>query len=128
LNYLKRWAPLAVLIVLFLWIASIKAAPFVDQPDRFWGGKLQAEPATYQEQDELAGLEEYLELEEVNYALRKDHPRSLTIYYTREDGWRRATEHWTCKKVNVAFPKAQLKSLSVVDVNEASRGKTDFDC
>ena len=48
-------------------------------PDRFWGGKLQAEPATYQEKGELAGLREYLGLEELHYLLKESHPRSLTI-------------------------------------------------
>ena len=102
---------------------SVKA-----DPDRFWGGKLQAEPATYQETDEVADLQEYLELEGLHYILKQDHPRSLTIYYNYDVDWQQAVEHWACEKVNVAFPKTQLKSLSIVDLSDATRGKTDFDC
>ena len=120
MNYIKRWTPAVLVIVLLFWVMNVKA-----DPDRFWGGKLQAAPATYQEKDELVALREYLELEEVHYLLREAHPRSLIVYYGEESRTRRG---WTCKRFNDAFPKAQLKSLSIVDLIDASRGKTDFGC
>lgn len=123
MKYLIRWAPAALVIVLFFWVMSVKATQH-----HFWPDKFQAESATYQEEDDLSALEEYLEMEEVHYILKKDHPRSLTIYYAYEEDWRQTTEHWVCEKTNVAFPKAQLKSLSIVNVNDITRGTTDFDC
>ncbi len=123
MKHVIRWAPVVLIILLITTTQSTNA-----NPGKFWGDKLQAESVTYQEEDDLSALEEYLELEEVHYVLRKDHPRTLTIYYVSEDDWRQATAHWVCEKVNVAFPKARLQRLSVVDLNDTKRRKTDLDC
>ena len=123
MNYIKRWAPLVALTILFLFVMNVKA-----DPDRFWGEKLQAEPATYQKADELADIREYLGLEEAQYILKETHPRSLIIYYNYDEDWQQTIKNWTCEKMNTAFPKAQLKSLLIVDIGDATRGKTDFGC
>ena len=125
MKYLTRWAPTALVILLFFVVMNVKA-----DPDRFWGGKIQGDQAVYQK-DDLHLLRKYLEAEEVHYVLREVakpyQPRSLTIYY--DDGEENlAVNAWTCRKINKAFPKAQLRSLSIVNINDVRKGKTDFDC
>jgi len=131
LNYLTRWAPLAALIILFFFIISTKAAN--DNLDRGdW--LIQKNPFSTEASasdvgpvDDLDELRKYLELEEVFYILKETEPRTLTIFYDYgQEGHR--VNNWTCRKINEAFPGANLTRLVTVQANEVEKGRTDVGC
>jgi hypothetical protein len=129
LNYLKSWWPCVAVIILFLWVLSVKADSNLDRGD--WLIEENpfsdaADVSAAKPVDRFTKLREYLEQEEVHYLLRQADPAALTIYY--DYGEEESGRRWSCKKFNEAFPGISLKTYAFIDINDPARGKTDFDC
>ena len=120
MNYIKRWAPLVALIVLFLFVMSTKAGTGnLDRGDWLTQKNplsTDADVSVAHVQDAFTDLREYLEQEEALYLLRQTAPASLIVYY--DFGEETTGSRWSCKAFNLAFPGISLKTYTFADIVE----------